>query len=592
MTRLLADVAMGRQPPDYIITRARIFSTYSDRIFEEREVWIKGGRIAAIKRMGSYLLLPGDRTVRYDAAGGILAPGLVDAHVHLSSSMMSACTYAEAALCNGTTTIICDCEEIAALCEGRGFRWFIADIHRSPFSVYLKVPAAMLGLRGKKAEPAEVAKLFQDWPEAVALSERANFAGVLSEELGRHAMLAEALKGGHRVSGCVQERDSVAVNAVVGMTDVHDAADLDLAEECLEAGQWLLLRGDQPGSATGGQASILRLMTELGASAKRVCLCTGARDVRDLFRFGLDWVVRQAVAAGVSPVMAWSMASLHPASRYGLDGEIGGIGPGRRADLVLLNDDLEVQNTWYGGELVVENKKITAILDKALSKRYHYPKEASCTIKLPRPLSLLPVLPQRAVTANIIGVGASGGGWEHRKLALRPVKDWDALLAEHQLNFVVVVGLGGAGVAGYGLLQGFGLANGAVASSVSEETPRVIVAGNNESEMKFALATLKEQNGGMSLVRGGQVLARMPLPIGGLLSDQRGPDVALQWEAFKRVWARLGCTLSLLDFCRIAQGAVSEIRLTPDGLVLGPEACSVPLFEPEFEPDGAATRSP
>src|SRR5581483_8674464 len=117
----------------------------------------------------------------------------------------------------------------------------------------------------------------------------------------------------------------------------------------------------------------IKAVTELGANPKRVCVCTDDRDADDLFLFGLDWVVREAVAAGLKTTLAWSMGSLHPATRYAKDGEFGGLGPGRRADIVLLDDSLEVQSTWYGGELVVDRRKITPLLERALQRRYRYP---------------------------------------------------------------------------------------------------------------------------------------------------------------------------------------------------------------------------
>src|SRR6185503_259279 len=157
----------------------------------------------------------------------------------------------------------------------------------------------------------------------------------------------------------------------------------------------------------------------LGANSKRVCVCTDDRDADDLFLFGMDWVVRQAVAAGLRTTTAWSLGSLHPATRYAMDGEFGGLGPARRADLVLLNDALEVQNTWYGGELVVERRRITPLLERALAKRYRYPRAAYQTVKLPVRPKLTPARPTREVTANVIRVVPPGIVTAHDRVALK-----------------------------------------------------------------------------------------------------------------------------------------------------------------------------
>ncbi|MBK9989677.1 MAG: adenine deaminase, partial [Verrucomicrobia bacterium] len=287
-----------------------------------------------------------------------------------------------------------------------------------------------------------------------------------------------------------------------------------------------------------------------------------------------------AVVAGVNPIEAWSMGSLHAAVLHGMDGEIGVIAPGRRADLVLLNDDFEVQNTWYGGELVVEDRKITAILDKALSKRFQYPKAAYNTVKVARRSGLLPGLPAQKVVANVLGVSAKAGSVVHRSLALARSFRWPDLLAKHELCFVTVLARQGrGGRIGHGLLQGFGLGNGAVASSACRDVCSNIVAGSNEADMWLALTTVKEMAGGMCVVRAGRVLARLALPVGGILSDQRASDVVHQRAEFSRAWLEVGCTLSCEDFNRLTSRTQSEIRLTCDGLNLLPGLDCVPLFE-------------
>src|ERR671910_515456 len=226
MTRRLADVASGRTPADLVVTGARVLSTYSERIAPEREVWIAGGRIAAVKPAGAYRQVKGQPGRVYDARGGIVAPGLVDPHIHIESSMVTACAYAEAALLNGTTTIFCDSHEIG---------------------------------------------------------------------------------------------------------NVMDAA-----------GIGIFLRGGPPTTPWHSLPEAIKTITELGSSHKRICVCTDDRDADDLMMFGMDWVTREARRAGMNREQAWSMGSLHPATRFGMDGEIGGLGGGRRADLVLLNDALEV----------------------------------------------------------------------------------------------------------------------------------------------------------------------------------------------------------------------------------------------------------
>lgn len=586
MTRSLADVAMGRAAPDLVITGARLLSTYTERIHAGREIWIKGGRIATVKPTGAYKKSKLAGAKLYDARGGILAPGLVDPHVHIESSMMTACAFAEAALLNGTTTVFCDSHEIGNVCDVAGIEWMLEDARRAPLSVFLTVPStvpatnATLETAGGDLTPEKIGRIFDKWPEAAALGEKMDYVSVALGDERSHGVLAEALKRGKPVCGHIYGREFVAAGAASGITDTHEAIDREIANDFLENGVWIFLRGGNPTTPWHSLPQAIKAVTELGANPKRVCVCTDDRDADDLFLFGMDWVVRQAVAAGLPTTTAWSMGSLHPATRYGMDGDFGGLAPARRADVVLLNDALEVQNTWYGGELVVERRKITPLLDKALSKPYRYPRAAYATVKLPKKVTLVPPLPKEPVTANVIRVVPPGIVTAHDKVALAPAANWAEHLVKQEVCFLTVVERHGkTGGVGYGLLRDFGLTDGAVASSVGHDAHNIVLAGTNERDMQLALATVKKMRGGVSAVQGGKVLASVALPIAGLLSDQRAPVVAKETTALKRAWKKLGCKVPYMGFNLLPLSVIPELRLTDKGLidVLGMRV--VPLFE-------------
>ena len=146
-----------------------------------------------------------------------------------------------------------------------------------------------------------------------------------------HGIIGESLKQGKPVSGHIYGREFVAAYAASGVTDTHEAIDRDIADDFLEAGIWVFLRGGGPPTTPWHSLpEAIKTVTELGAATKRVCVCTDDRDADDLFEFGLDWVTRQAIVAGLSPLQAWSMGSLHPAMRFGMDGELGALGHGRQ----------------------------------------------------------------------------------------------------------------------------------------------------------------------------------------------------------------------------------------------------------------------
>lgn len=589
VTRTLAAVAMGREAPDLVITGARILSTYTERMHAEREVWVKCGRIAAVKPAGSFRPGKGAAVRRFDARGGIVAPGLVDPHLHIESSMMTACAYAEAALLNGTTTIFCDSHEIGNVCDAKGIEWMLEDARRAPLSIFLTVPSTVpaTGPRfetaGGDLTPAKIGRIFDRWPEAVGLGEKMDFAQVALGARRSHAVLAEALRRGLPVSGHVYGREFVAACAASGVTDTHEAITRDISDDFLENGVWVFLRGGNPRTPWNSLPLAIRAVTELGASPKRVCVCTDDRDADDLFMFGLDWVVRSAVKAGISPETAWSMGSLHPATRFGMDGDIGGVAPARRADLVLLDDALRPQCTWYGGELVVRNRRITPVLESALARRYTYPKAAYRTVVLPPRPRLIPELPQRPVTANVIRVAAPGIILFRDRVQIRPRagEAWPGILKRSGLCFVTVVERHGrSGAAAHGFLRNFGLRDGAVGSSVGHDAHNVILAGTNEPDMRRALAEIRRMRGGVCVVRGGRVVARVELPVAGLMSDRRAPEVARLTARLKRAWAAAGCRLPYMGFNLIPLSVIPEIRLTDKGLVTVPGMRILRTFEP------------
>jgi adenine deaminase len=586
MTRRLADVASARVTPDLVVTGARVLSTYSERIHANREVWITGGRIAAIKPAGTAKKVWSDVPL-YDAAGGIIAPGLVDPHIHIESSMVTACAYAEAALLNGTTTIFCDSHEIGNVMDVAGVEAMLEDAREAPLSIFLTVPStvpatsAELETAGGDLTPDKIAGLFDRWPEAVALGEKMDFVPVTMGDERSHAILAAALMRGRPVSGHVYGRQFVAAYAASGVTDTHEAIDREIADDLLDAGVWVFLRGGPPTTPWHSLPQAIRTITEFGASHKRTAVCTDDRDADDLLLFGLDWVVREAVNAGLSAEQAWSMGSLHGATRFGMDGDIGGLGGGRRADLVLMDDQLKPQCTWYGGELVVEHGKITPRLDQALSRRYQYPKAAYATVKLPDELTMTPELPAKACTVNAIRTALPGITLIHEKVAIEPAKDWPSLFERYGLCFVTVVERHGksAGNVAHGLLKDFGLKRGAVASSVGHDSHNIIVAGTNEADMQIALAAIKTQQGAVCVVAEGKVRALVPLPIAGLLSDKRVTEVAEEVKVLKKEWAEAGCTIPYMGFNLIPLSVIPEIRITDKGLVLVPQMQLAPLFE-------------
>ena len=462
----------------------------------------------------------------------------------------------------------------------------LKDARLAPLNIFLTVPStvpatsAAFETAGGDLTAAKIGQLFDKWPEAVALGEKMDFVQVAFGDERSHAVLGEAIRRGKPISGHIYGREFVAAGAASGINDTHEAIDRDIADDFLENGVWVFLRGGPPTTPWHSLPEAIKTVTQLGANPKRVCVCTDDRDADDLFVFGLDWVMREAVRAGMSREAALSMASLHPATRFRMDDDIGGLGPARRADLVLFNDELEPQCTWYGGELVIKNRRVTPVLEEALSSPYRYPRAAYNTVKLPKNPKLVPDLPTTSVKANVIRTELPGIILIHDKIRLAKAESWSEHFRKHSLCFVSVIERhGGAGHVAHGLLRNFGLKDGAVASSVGHDAHNIIIAGTNESDMTVALATIKKSRGGVCIVRKGKVVAAVELPIAGLLSDQRAKVIAKATTKLKNAWTKAGCTLPYMGFNLIPLSVIPEIRITDKGLVTVPGMEIVPLFE-------------
>ena len=208
----------------------------------------------------------------------------------------------------------------------------LEDAREAPLNIYLTVPSTVpatspaLETAGGDLTAEKIGALFDAWPEAIGLGEKMDFVAVAEGDERAHAIIAAALQRGRPVSGHIYGRGFVAAYAASGVTDTHEAIDRDIADDLLEAGLWIYLRGGPPTTPWHSLPKAIGTIIELGASAKRVCVCTDDRDAQDLLAYGLDWVVREAIRMGIPREQAWSMGSLHPATRYGLDGEIGGFG--------------------------------------------------------------------------------------------------------------------------------------------------------------------------------------------------------------------------------------------------------------------------
>ena len=589
-TKKLARIASGNSEPDLILFNARVLSTYTDRILEHKEIWVSSGRIVCVKDSGVHKQIFNKSYLNtYDVQNNILAPGLIDPHMHIESSMMTGCAYAEPALLNGTTTIFCDSHEIGNVSDVEGIEWMLEDCRQAPLSIFLTLPSTIpatndtLETAGGSLDSIKASNLYDKWPEIIGLGEKMDFVSVCNAEDLPHSIIAETLKRNLPVSGHVFGREFVAAYAASGITDTHEAEEKLFTNDLLDAGLWIFLRGGNPKTPWNSIKEAIKAVTEFKASTKRICVCTDDRDADDLFNFGLDWVVRQARDLGINKETAWSMGSLHPATRYNIDRDYGALGHSRRADIIMIDDELNVHNTWLGGKLVVEDKKITADLDKQLtSSRFRYPSKAYNTVHLPSNIQMIPQVPDKNdYTINVIRAQLPGIVTFKDQIQVKDThSDWSEILESNNLcHLCVIERHNKEGDYAHGFLKNFNLASGAVASSVGHDAHNIIVAGLNEEDMQFAVNRIKETQGGIVIVNDQKLIAEVKLPIAGLLSDKKASEVAKENEIFKKSWIDAGCSLPYMGFNLLPLSVIPNFRITNKGLIDVNSMHIEPLFE-------------
>jgi adenine deaminase len=272
-----------------------------------------------------------------------------------------------------------------------------------------------------------------------------------------------------------------------------------------------------------------------------------------------------------------------PSTRFNIDRDYGGLGHSRRADIIMLDDNLNVVNTWLGGHLVVKNKKITSLLDEQLSNnRYKYPKKAYKTIKLPKKINFLPDIPSKnKFKINVIKTELPGiMTFQERIFINSKINSWGDILNIHNLCHICVIERHNKnGEVSHGFIKNFNLKAGAIASSVGHDAHNLIVAGLNESDMKFATEVINDYQGGVVIVNKGKIISSLKLPIAGLISDKKGSEIAKENNIFKKNWESSGCTLAYMGFNLLPLSVIPNFRITNKGLVDVNSMKIVPLFE-------------
>ena len=550
-----ADIAAGRIKADVVLKNARYLDVFNARLCEG-DIALCGGLIAGI---GSY---EGEK--EYDFSGKVVLPGLIDSHMHIESTQLSPEEFASLAVPRGTTLVIADPHEIVNVCGLAGADYMSRAAARTPLDVRLMlpscVPATPFETSGAVIDSKEIAKAFRG-KRFFGLGEMMNYPAVAAGDEEVLAKIYAAHSTGRITDGHAPEMSGKALNSYIvsGVRTDHECATAAEAEEKVSRGMYVLLR---EGSASHDLKNLLPAVNE--RNFRRFALCTDDRHADGLAAEGhIDHVLRMAVKYGLKGELAAVMCTLNAAECYGLKG-MGAIAPGYDADLAVFDD---VQNfncvaVFKDGCLVAEDGK------PLFSGRLRLPAAVKNTVKV-APVSA------DTFTIKLNGTRARVIGLQEGTLVTKNLveevtsRNGDVVLeGTDLLRLAVVERHFASGRAGLGLVKGYGLKNGAAATTVSHDSHNIIVVGDDKQAMADAVEELKRIGGGMTLVHGGKIMS-VPLDIAGLMSSAPAEKhVRLSAELYKAAY-EAGVNRGIEAFMTLsflALAVIPELRLTDRGL--------------------------
>lgn len=551
----IINVARGFEKADLVIKNANIVNVLSEEI-HKADIAIKDGIIAGIGENYS-----GENEI--DIQGAYVTPSFIDGHVHLESTMMLPSEFAKVALPAGTTTVIIDPHEISNVLGLHGISFMHEAVKNLPLDVYTMLPSCV------PATPFETSgfdlnsydlSLLIDKPWVLGLAEMMNFPGVLNQDNNVMAKLELAKSRGKCIDGhapYLHGKDLCAYIAS-GVKSDHECTTPDEAVEKLRLGMYVMIR---EGTAA---KDLDALMPVLKTCNTRKCIfVTDDRHPADL-KEHINGMVRRAVEAGVDPVKAVQIASLNTAEYFGLK-NLGAIAPGYKADLLILPDlktfkpDLVIKN----GVVAAENGKLIAELPEnealavrnSVNVRWITPEDFRIEANGSK-VTALEVIPHQLITKSVVSEVK--------------IEDGNAVsnIDNDTLKICVIERHRATGNIGKGFVKGFNLKCGAIASTVAHDSHNMIVIGTNDADMYAAAVALIKCKGGKVVVKDGEVISELPLPIAGLMSDRNFDYVVNKCEELNKTAHSIGCRIEdpFMTMGFLSLPVIPELKVTDKGV--------------------------
>ena len=550
LSRLISAARKGK--PTLVIRNARVINVFTDEI-TETNVAVAGDTIIGV---GNYTC-----ENEYNAHGAYLAPGFIDGHVHIESSMVTPASFAQVILPKGTTSIVADPHEIANVAGKDGLRAILALSKGLPLDIHFMlpscVPATPFEHSGAVLSAADLAEFIDD-PMVLGLGEVMDYPSVVA---GAPDMLEKlALFSERPIDGHAPMLTGRALNAycLAGPRTDHECSNFAELKEKLRNGMVILIR---MGSAANGVTEMFDGIVSEGLPTDRICFCTDDKHLENIRSEGhINHIVNTAISRGIRPLDAIRMATLNTATAYGLK-HVGAIAPGYRANFVLFDNlhSIKPKAVFANGvpvdpDMPIPSPAVPETVRNSVHAAPIGPEDLRLKAKAFMPI--IETIPRQLVTRLVTGVV--------------PTDENGYFLPEDGLNKLAVIERHHAtGHIGVGIVEGMHIAGGAIAATVAHDSHNIVVVGDNDGDMLFAAETLKRCGGGFTVVSHGEVKALLELPVAGLMSDAPVETVLAKQRALLDAAHALGAddacdTLVLLSF--LALPVIPEVRLTDCGL--------------------------
>ena len=551
------DASAGRKKADILFLNAGIVNVFTGEIIKDH-IAVKNGYFCGF---GKY-----DAEKEIDVKGMFAAPGFIDAHVHIESSMVTPNEFAKAVIPFGTTSVIADPHEIANVMGIKGIEYMIESakdqLMNILFAIPSCVPATLMETSGDIFNASKIAPLLKN-KKTPALAEMMNYPGVIYKDTDILKKIITAKQAYKPIDGHAPKLTDKNLAAYVasGILSDHECTNYKEALEKLRLGMHIMVR---QGTCAKNLKALIPAIND--HTWRKMMWCTDDRHPKDILKHGhINHIIKKAINSGVDSIRAIQMGTINVSDYFGMK-NIGAIAPGRRADFVLFKDlkNLKIEKVYAKGILAAENYSLS-LYSNLESDNISYPKTINIDINKINlkiicksdKIRVIEVIPEQVITNHIIMNGFEKNG----NLVSNPEKDL--------LKIAVIERYSGKSKTGKGFVKGIGLLKGAIASSVAHDSHNIIVVGANDNDMLQAVKKVFDMQGGFAVACNNKIIESLALPVAGLMSQQPMAELELSMEKIIKAVKDLGSPLKdpFMGLSFLSLPVIPALKITDKGLV-------------------------